>query len=120
MLSQSERWPQLGKGEAWEPVARIGPPFYNPLVGSYLIFTMEEQKSTGVPVKQADPLLVPILTQMLRDMRSWAHAASSLEERIVYRSPGMSPSVFVIIRPRQYAYDAATTFPLLEGRRCVT
>lgn len=72
---------QLGKGETWDPMARTGSPC-SPLVGSYLIFTIAVQKSGGFPVKQADPMLVPIFTQLLRDLRSRAHAASSLEERI--------------------------------------
>ena len=73
---------QLGKSEAWDPVAQTGNPCCSPLVDSYLTFTMEEQKSAGVPVKQADPMLVPVLMQLLRDMSSRAHAVSSLKERI--------------------------------------
>ena len=92
---------RLGKDGAWGPMARTGNPC-SPLVESYLIFTMKEQKSGesgGFPVKQADPMLVSISTQLSRDMRSRAQAASSLEERIsITRDVALCSIAFASLR----------------------
>ena len=59
---------ELGKGEEWDPIEKKRNPCSSMLVESYLTFVTVEQRRLGVPVKQAAPMLVHTLAQLLQDM----------------------------------------------------
>ena len=71
-----------GQGQEWESVRREGNPCSCQFVHLYLTFVSEEQRQVGVQFNQAAPMLKFTLIDLLSDMRSRAHVASSLAERI--------------------------------------
>ena len=73
---------QLGRGEDWDPVGKLGNPCSSQLVDAYLSYVSVEQKRVGVPVNQANPMLAHVLAELLEDMRSQAQLVESLAQRI--------------------------------------
>ena len=89
------------------------------LVESYFTFVAEERKKVGVPVKQATPMLVHTLAQLLQDMRARAQLMASVSDRIAITrdSPVFRglPRHEARIRPVVYVGFVALRLPKSAG-----
>ena len=73
---------QLDKVKEWDPVEKKDNSWSSALVDSYCAFVSQEQKTVGVPVRQAAPILSHTLAQLLQSMRVSAHFAGTLSQHI--------------------------------------
>lgn len=93
----------LGKSDPWDELEKRGNAADSALVRRYLSYAQTEQRRSGFTVKQARPMLAPLLLRLVRHMRKTARQLQTMGDRVA-RSRDV-PAFVVAFHTMQRGFD---------------